>query len=512
MTESSPRFRSGELFAADLRAIREERGVALKDIIDATRLAEDVVEQFEVTALLDNPVFNRVYLRSLVSSYARLIDIDENVALQGLEDTLRGEYEGSLGKIYLGDEPRSSDEGGQDAAGPELGEGSAAPDAAPSVSESGRGTDRDAPASMTGPDADELKEPPGDPDPENEPGSAAHPAGTGGKESVSGGSGPAKDESQDESDGQSPDGDGSAGRGSGKDGADERAPGDDDGGDAGPAAGAAGAGGTVRAPEKGGPEKGRSGQGGSGKSAAGGKADSGGKSAAGGKAASSGKASTRKAAEGASARTSASRTSSASGVVDAASVGAGTVESRKGLLLPDMRGLVAAIVAGVVLIALVWISVAWFLDSPEEPEPEITAPAVDSSRVEPEPPGPEPVSLPDTFEVRVIARDEPLDPIRSRVDDDLRRPYWVELGDTLILRVAERVVLEREVEHALVTVENWLPPTGWLEPDGTYLISRARTQSWLDSLIAAGIFPPEAPDSLDIPALEELRSREADER
>ncbi|NNF04803.1 MAG: hypothetical protein HKN17_10085, partial [Rhodothermales bacterium] len=190
---------------------------------------------------------------------------------------------------------------------------------------------------------------------------------------------------------------------------------------------------------------------------------------------------------------------------DAAAAIQGRKGRRKGLLLPDLRGLMAAVVAGGVLIALVWISVAWFLDTPDEEAPELTVPAVDTTEAVPEP-TPEPISLPDTFEVRVIARDEPLDPIRGRVDNDLRRPYWVELGDTLLFRVADTVVLEREVGNALLIIETFLPPVDWLESDGTYTISRSRTQRWLDSLVAAGIFPPVAPDSLDIPGLEELRA------
>jgi hypothetical protein len=160
-----------------------------------------------------------------------------------------------------------------------------------------------------------------------------------------------------------------------------------------------------------------------------------------------------------------------------------------------MRGIVAAIVAGVVLIALIWVSVAWFAGRSEQEEPVQSAPAPDTTRTERIPP-PEPVVLPDTFAVHVIARDERLDPIRSRVDDDLRRPFWVELGDTLTFRAANSVVLEREVEHAVVLVEEYLPPADWLEPDGRYAILRDRTQAWFDSLAAAGVRPPAAPDTI----------------
>lgn len=485
MTESSPRTRSGRQLAEDLRAIREERGVELKDIIDATRLAEDVIEQFERTALLDNPVFNRVYLRSLVSSYARLIDIDENVALQAVDDMLRGEYEGALGKIYLGEEPRPAGEAAGDSGGAPNDEAASEhddepqdrippDDAAPEY-----GTAVSEPPELPPAGSEEVKDAPSDPDPDFEPESSADPAGTG----------PPGVSDADTSGDNEPDADTPAAETppSGETPAPETPPSGET-----PAADPPG---EAEPDEK--PPKDE------GKARAESSTDAG-----------AGAIPSGKRAAGAGVPATGSRKSRPGGAHASSDSGTSVIgpsESRKGLLLPDMRGLLAAIVAGVVLIALVWISVAWFLDNAEEPEPESTVPAVDSSYVEPEPePGPDPVSLPDTFEVRVIALDEPLDPIRGRVDDDLRRPYWVELGDTLTFRVADTVILEREVDHALVVVENWLPPPGWLDADGTYVITRERTQAWLDSLIAAGIFPPEAPDSLEIPGLEELRSGDPD--
>lgn len=87
---------SGARFANDIRRIRIQRDVSLDAVHEATRIARNLLLQFEQDGLFDHPAFNRVYLRSLVRSYADCIDLDASVALAALEDALNGDYDGQL--------------------------------------------------------------------------------------------------------------------------------------------------------------------------------------------------------------------------------------------------------------------------------------------------------------------------------------------------------------------------------------------------------------------------------
>ena len=61
--------------ASDLRAIRRKNGVDQKEVLDATRLADDVIEQLEENGLVNHPAFNKVYLRSLYAAYGEAIGV-----------------------------------------------------------------------------------------------------------------------------------------------------------------------------------------------------------------------------------------------------------------------------------------------------------------------------------------------------------------------------------------------------------------------------------------------------
>lgn len=83
-------------FVRDLQSLREDRGVSLDTLHNATRVPVDVLEAFEATALYGNRMFNRVYLRSLVRAYTGTIGYDADRAVLALEEALAGQYDGSL--------------------------------------------------------------------------------------------------------------------------------------------------------------------------------------------------------------------------------------------------------------------------------------------------------------------------------------------------------------------------------------------------------------------------------
>ncbi len=104
MSSESTGSSSGRLFAADLKATREENEITIEQMHARVRAPINVLEEFEETALLDNDMFNKVYLRSFVRSYAAAIDFDEARALAALEAALSGEYRGEL-RLPPGTEP-----------------------------------------------------------------------------------------------------------------------------------------------------------------------------------------------------------------------------------------------------------------------------------------------------------------------------------------------------------------------------------------------------------------------
>ena len=102
----------GTRFARDLRRIRRDRGVSLTDIHDATKMAYDLIKRFEHDALIGHPQFNRVYLRLFVRGYAEHLNLDVELALEAFELAMKGQYTGSLAKAYLGESGEEHQEEG----------------------------------------------------------------------------------------------------------------------------------------------------------------------------------------------------------------------------------------------------------------------------------------------------------------------------------------------------------------------------------------------------------------
>ena len=104
MSEAS-RYPSRLKFSSDLRRIREERHLTLEALRDETKIPLDVLQHFEETGLFDNPMFNRVYLRMLVRTYALFVAIPSKVALEALDEALLDSYKGRLAMEFLGEKP-----------------------------------------------------------------------------------------------------------------------------------------------------------------------------------------------------------------------------------------------------------------------------------------------------------------------------------------------------------------------------------------------------------------------
>ncbi len=384
MAASDSQLAAGRRLASDLRSIRRKHGVDRKEVLDATRLADDVIEQLEEDALVNHPAFNRVYLRSLLKAYAGAIGVREADMIAALDEMFDGHYVGSLASIYLG------------------------------VTEDDASLDLE----MSWVDV---------------------------------GSGDQSDEPEDTSNkGEDPVADGA----SGDDETDvvEDVEGEDD-------LVAPFASSTTTAAEDT-------------------DVDSKGESEDAGEEESSDSRPERVAVKG-SMPSSAGQETVWTGLA-----------SKKTVLLPNMSGTALVIIAGVAFVSLLWFAVSAVLDMTSGPDEDVALP--DSAAVE-EVFRPTPVVLPDTLEVAIVAYTEILDPIRVTADRDLRKPYWVELLDTHYVAITERILLEREADHTRVLVDGFLVPERWLMEEQPVEISRQRVQTWLDSLVAAGVAPQREP-------------------
>lgn len=97
-------------FSSDLRRIREARGLTLEALHEETKIPLSVLEDFEETGLFDNPMFNRVYLRSFVRTYASYVEVPTKVALEALDEALLDTYKGRLVVECLGEKPPEDEE------------------------------------------------------------------------------------------------------------------------------------------------------------------------------------------------------------------------------------------------------------------------------------------------------------------------------------------------------------------------------------------------------------------
>ncbi|MES3628811.1 MAG: helix-turn-helix domain-containing protein [Longimonas sp.] len=107
MPDTAPEA-SIQRFVHDLTRIRDARDVSRDDIQEATRVSDDVLEDFESGSLFERTSFNQVYLRSLAKSYARLIGVTppERV-LKHLQAALNNRYANELAVEELDEEPLS---------------------------------------------------------------------------------------------------------------------------------------------------------------------------------------------------------------------------------------------------------------------------------------------------------------------------------------------------------------------------------------------------------------------
>ncbi len=413
----------GKQFARDLCSIRRAHGVSLTDIHEATRMAYDLIKRFEHDALIDHPQFNRVYIRLFVRGYATRIGIDSGRALEAFELAMKGEYDGSLAREYLetsGEAPSDKEPEPEAEASGEEPEPSEPEDAPPAKADPAPPAEAD-PA----PSAKAAPKPPAKADPKP-PAKAAPkpPAKAAPKPSAKADPKPPAEAEPAPSGGESSEkSEESVAMALPPEAPPKPLPKEPAVPAASPSRGV-----SVAAPSMPAPSK---------------------------------------------------RNGSVAAGRQAPAARAGKLDPRwvfVGLLV-------------VVLALVVW-NLARAMSAPgeaDEAAPSL-APLPASVHATTEAngatgaPGALGASLPDTLAIMVAADKGSVAPIRVTLDEDVRRPYWLALGDTITFRMGSRIILEQQLDSVTVHVEGMVYPLSTPAGQDSAILTRAALGSWHASL------------------------------
>jgi len=96
-------------FARDLRRIREQRGVSLSALQEATQVPVPHLEAFESGTVYEQSRMNTVYLKAFVQAYAEALELPPDPVVNQLEAAEEGDYENQLAVQFLEESPSVSD-------------------------------------------------------------------------------------------------------------------------------------------------------------------------------------------------------------------------------------------------------------------------------------------------------------------------------------------------------------------------------------------------------------------
>ena len=151
------------------------------------------------------------------------------------------------------------------------------------------------------------------------------------------------------------------------------------------------------------------------------------------------------------------------------------------------------VAGGIIMVAaLILLIVALQSDNAPEPIPpgseegtpvdtaaEATAPSGPDVAIEARDEASAAPELGDTLTVEVVAAFDRVDPIRIRVDDDLRRPYWIEEGESRSFSAVSQIILENQLENIELRLEGVPVPTDERDAQGRIVITRERAEELL---------------------------------
>ncbi|NBB86058.1 MAG: hypothetical protein GVY12_07560 [Bacteroidetes bacterium] len=146
----------------------------------------------------------------------------------------------------------------------------------------------------------------------------------------------------------------------------------------------------------------------------------------------------------------------------------------------------------VVVAALILLIVALQSDTAPEPTPpapaevtptdtiaEAAAPSGSDGATDTQDEASDTPQLGDTLTVEVVAAYDRVDPIRIRIDDDLRRPYWIEEGESRSFSAVDQIILENQLENIELRLDGVPVPTDERDAEGRIVITRERAERLL---------------------------------
>ncbi|MYE05262.1 MAG: hypothetical protein F4Y00_09865 [Bacteroidetes bacterium SB0662_bin_6] len=90
--------------------------------------------------------------------------------------------------------------------------------------------------------------------------------------------------------------------------------------------------------------------------------------------------------------------------------------------------------------------------------------------------------LPDTLNITIVADKGSVAPIRVTVDNDLRRPYWIDRGGSMTFRMADSIILEQQLDSVTVQVEGMPYPVSRAAGEDRATLTRDAVRSWFSSI------------------------------
>ena len=131
------------------------------------------------------------------------------------------------------------------------------------------------------------------------------------------------------------------------------------------------------------------------------------------------------------------------------------------------------------LVLLLALGFWWFNRSPgaEPREPDASTQPDTAAQQAPAPAAP--VELPETLRLVVTGRNDGVQEMRVTVDDDVRRPYWIEVDSARAFSFINQIIMENQLQDATLEVQGRTYPTSRTDERGRVIITRDTVQRLL---------------------------------
>lgn len=156
----------------------------------------------------------------------------------------------------------------------------------------------------------------------------------------------------------------------------------------------------------------------------------------------------------------------------------------------NLKGWSLVLVGIVGLGLLIWLFTSVLMNSDEVAEEPRTESPQETDVTPAEEPEPEPEQaaarptpvLEDSLVFFVVAEEDDVDPIRITVDNDLRRPYWIDEGDSARFSADSRIIFEEQLDVIRLNLQGYDYPTDRTDARGRIVVTRDSAQAFFERL------------------------------